>query len=422
MMISREKFNLINNWLLIVILSTIFFRAFSTILIFVYAIFNLVHYKYLSYDKKIIPFFLILAIPFLLEIGFLWNNLDSPNIFKPLEKVLSFFIFPLFIMLNYKGYKLYYITDYYRKISTFLIVILMIRFCIIAPGYVNKYINGIHLWEMGYVFTDSFGNHAPAVNMHIAFVVVLNLFFMLKNYPKIKLYNLVLLIASVISLFIINTRLSLGSCILCCLIVVISFAYRKYKVRSIYFIGVFTIVTSFTLVIAFISNPYMKEKYSKVTFANMDKIGKLDEVENPDEVLHNALVTRVSIWKSTIELGHNTLWTGVGSAKAKQELFKYFEKTNQKFLAKYDFPVHNQFLDYFLRFGIMGIVTLLVYFFILFKFSFTSNNIIGFCFVMNFFLSNLFDDFLIRFDGIVFSAIWFSLIVKFSLLKDFDEV
>ncbi|WP_312311643.1 O-antigen ligase family protein [Empedobacter brevis] len=298
----------------------------------------------------------------------------------------------------------------------------MIRFCIIAPGYVNKYINGIHLWEMGYVFTDSFGNHAPAVNMHIAFVVVLNLFFMLKNYPKIKLYNLVLLIASVISLFIINTRLSLGSCILCCLIVVISFAYRKYKVRSIYFIGVFTIVTSFTLVIAFISNPYMKEKYSKVTFANMDKIGKLDEVENPDEVLHNALVTRVSIWKSTIELGHNTLWTGVGSAKAKQELFKYFEKTNQKFLAKYDFPVHNQFLDYFLRFGIMGIVTLLVYFFILFKFSFTSNNIIGFCFVMNFFLSNLFDDFLIRFDGIVFSAIWFSLIVKFSLLKDFDEV
>ncbi|MFV0180998.1 O-antigen ligase family protein [Empedobacter stercoris] len=421
-MISKEKFNLINNWLLILILSTIFFRAFSTILIFVFGIFNILHYKYLTFNKKIIPFFLVLAVPFLLEIVFLWNNLDSPKIFKPLEKVLSFLIFPLFITLNYKGYKYYYIADWYRKVSTFLIVILMIRFCIISPEYVNKYINGIHLWEMGYVFANSFGNHAPAVNMNIAFVVVLNLFFMLKNYPKTKVYNLVLLMASIISLFIINTRLSLGSCILCCLIVVIWFAYRKYKIRSIYFIGVFTIVTSLILVIAFISNPYMKEKYSKVTFANMDKIGKLDEVENPDGVLHNALVTRVSIWKSTIELGNNSFFTGVGSANAKQALFNYFELTNQKFLSKYEFPVHNQFLDYFLRFGIIGFISLIFYFGYMLKLSLASKNIIGISFVLNFFLSNLFDDFLIRFDGILFSAIWFSLIVVFYLDRIQDEV
>jgi hypothetical protein len=48
------------------------------------------------------------------------------------------------------------------------------------------------------------------------------------------------------------------------------------------------------------NNPYMKEKYSTVTFAYMDKVGKLDEIENPEAKVFNLL--RVSIWKSAWEL------------------------------------------------------------------------------------------------------------------------
>ena len=417
MMISKEKFNQINNWLIILILSTIFFRSVSTALIFIFAGFNIINYSYLSFDKKNIKYYVIVAIPFLLEILFVWNDIGSAKLFKPIEKNLSFLIFPLFILLNYKAYNFYYIADKYRKITTILIILLLIRFAIISPDFVQKYMLGRELWEMGYVITNSFGNHAPTVNMQLAFIVLLNLYFLLKNSSKNTFLNTFLLLLSTFELIIINTRLSLGSLVVCSFIMVIGFAYKKYKEKSIYIIASFLIITSSILIIAFISNPYMKEKYSSVTFSNMDKIGKLDEVENPDGVLHNALVTRVTIWQSTIEVAKKNIITGYGSANAKNALFNYYKESNQKFLSKYEFPVHNQFLDYLLRFGIIGIIALLFYFIYIFRISIISKNIIGFVFTLNFLFSNLFDDYLILFGGIVFSSIWFCLIISSYLNK-----
>lgn len=416
MMISKEKFNQINNWLIILILSTIFFRSVSTALIFIFAGFNIINYSYLSF-KKNTKYYIIAAIPFLLEILFIWNDIDSTKLFKPIEKNLSFLIFPLFILSNYKAYNFYYIADKYRKITTILIIILLIRFALIFPDFVQKYILGRELWEMGYVITNSFGNHAPAVNMQLAFIVLLNLYFLLNNFSKNTFLNCILLLLSTFELVIVNTRLSLGSIIVCSFIMVITFAYKKYREKSIYIIIGFLIITSSILIIAFISNPYMKEKYSSVTFSNMDKIGKLDEVENPDGVLHNALVTRVTIWQSTIEVAKRNISTGYGSANAKNALFNYYKESNQKFLSKYEFPVHNQFLDYLLRFGVIGFVGLVFYFTYIFRISIISKNIIGFVFTLNFLFSNLFDDYLILFSGIVFSSIWFCLIMTYYLKK-----
>ena len=44
-----------------------------------------------------------------------------------------------------------------------------------------KYLKGIELWEMGYVFSKTIGIHAPALNMHLAFVSIINLYFLLKK-------------------------------------------------------------------------------------------------------------------------------------------------------------------------------------------------------------------------------------------------
>lgn len=418
MMISKEKFNQINNWLIILILSTIFFRSVSTALIFIFAGFNIINYSYLSFDKKNIKYYVIVAIPFLLEILFIWNDIGSAKLFKPIEKNLSFLIFPLFILSNYKAYNFYYIADKYRKITTILIIILLIRFAFIFPDFVQKYMLGRELWEMGYVITNSFGNHAPTVNMQLAFIVLLNLYFLLNNFSKNTFLNCILLLLSTFELVIVNTRLSLGSIVVCSFIMVIAFAYKKYREKSIYIIIGFLIITSSILVVSFISNPYMKEKYSSVTFSNMDKIGKLDEVENPDGVLHNALVTRVTIWQSTIEVTKKNIMIGYGSANAKNELFNYYKESNQKFLSKYEFPVHNQFLDYLLRFGITGFIALVFYFIYIFRISIISKNIVGFVFTLNFLFSNLFDDYLILFSGIVFSSIWFCLIMTYYFLNN----
>lgn len=416
MMNYLSRISKINQCILILIVSTILIRPISTVLIFVYIFVNLIAYKNIKLDKNIIKGSLFLMIPFILELLFFWNNTPIGKGFKGIEKVLSFLIFPLFICTNYKQYNFFKIVFYYRYIFTLLLFFVLLRFTILKPDFVLKYFNGIELWEMGYVIADSFGNHAPAVNMHVAFLIMANVYIFLYKKEN-KLISVFLLLSSVIILFIFNTRASLGTSIIGSIIIFSTFAYEKYKKRFVLFFGMFLLLTGVIVSIAFYSNPYMKEKYSNVTFANLDKIGKLDEVKNPEGVLHNALVTRITMWKSSIDLSKESLIIGFGSTNNKKALLNYYKKTDQQFLLKHQFPIHNQFLDYLLKFGILGFLGLIYFFIQNFRVAILSKNVLLIGFLINFLLSNLVDDFLIRFDGIVFSAIWLSLGYAYYLKK-----
>ncbi|MGV0922667.1 O-antigen ligase family protein [Empedobacter tilapiae] len=411
---KTDKFN---ECILIFISSTILIRPISTVLIFVFVIGNLINYKNLKLDKKIIKGFLFLMIPIFLEILFIWNNTPINKGFKGLEKVLSFFIFPFFICINYKKYNFFNVIYYYRYIFTLVLFFVLIRFAILKPDFVLKYFEGVELWEMGYVIADSFGSHAPSVNMHVAFLIMANIYILLYRKEK-RIISALLLVSSIIILFIFNTRASLGTSILGAIIIFSVYAYEQYKKRFLLVFTIFLLIVTTIVSVAFYSNPYMKEKYSKVTFANMDKIGKLDEVDNPEGVLHNALVTRITMWKSSIELSKEKLFIGFGSINDKQALLDYYKRTDQKFLLKHKFPVHNQFFDYLLKFGLLGFLGLIYFFIQNFKIAIFSKNILLFVFIINFLLSNLVDDFLISFDGIVFSAIWLSLGYAYYLKKN----
>jgi len=407
-MISQKKIYQLNDLLLILIASTILFSSISTIFMALFIILNIINLRNVIINKKVVLGAIFLMIPFLLELLFFWNNTPMVLGFKALEKVISFLVFPLFISINYKKIDFYKIADLYRYIFSIILIGVIVRFCILKPDFVIKYFNGIHLWEMGYVIANSFNNHAPAVNMHVAFLILVNIYFLFFG-KKNKIFTFILLIISVIILFIFNTRVSLGISILGSLIIFSVYGYNKFKNNFVYYFTGFIAIITLIITIAFISNPYMKEKYSKVTFSNMDKIGRLDEVENPDAVLHNALVTRVTMWKSSIDLSKERFFTGFGSRNNKQALLDYYERTDQKFLLKYKFPVHNQFLDYLLKFGILGFLALIYFFYKNFQIAIISKNVLFFVFIGNFLLSNLVDDFLIRFDGIVFCAFWCSL-------------
>ncbi|MNF79262.1 O-Antigen ligase [compost metagenome] len=147
----------------------------------------------------------------------------------------------------------------------------------------------------------------------------------------------------------------------------------------------------------------------------MDKVGKLDEIDHPEIKVFNSLVTRVSIWKSAWELSVQNLPFGVGAADGKSELNKYYAATNQQFLAKYEFPTHNQFLDFLLKFGILGPLVVILYIFTICYLGYDLKNGMILSFFLIFFTSNLTDDFLLRFDGIAFSGLWLSIFGSYWL-------
>ena len=259
--------------------------------------------------------------------------------------------------------------------------------------------------------------------MHLAFVCIICFYFTVFNFSEKrsliqKTLSIILFLFSFFFVLCVNTRMALFQSIVGFIIVFFYEVLKRYSIKKVLliFVSIVFFVTG-TLYIFIKENPYMKEKYSTITFANMDKVGKLDEIKDPQIVAFNSLVTRVSIWKSALELSIENLPFGVGSSDGRPELVNYYKKTNQKFLAKYEFPTHNQYIDFLLKFGLLGLVVVIFYITTIGYIGYKTKNTIIVFFFFLFLTSNLTDDFLIRFDGIAFSGFWFSVFGALWLQK-----
>lgn len=421
MNLSEKNFNKIFHVFLCLIAVAMIFRKPCSLLIILFAVFNLVFIRKLKFTKTSLILMACIASPILLELLFFWNNDSFTKGLKAIEKSTSLLLFPIFIIGNYQRINFLRITQIYSITTTILMSLLFIRFNVIYLELMNKYLNGIDLWEMGYQFADSIGIHAPALNMHLAFVSVCALFFVfysIKNEEKrsFKIIRLIVFLLSFFFVLFVNTRIALVNVLAGFAIVFFLEFKSKINVKKTAIISITTLILLGSVLFFFVQkNPYMKEKYSKTTFAYMDKVGKLDEIDHPEIKVFNSFVTRLSIWKSAWELSEKNLPFGVGASDGKPELVKYYKETNQHFLAKYEFPTHNQFLDFLLKFGILGPLVVVLYIFTIGYLGYSLKNAIILSFFMIFFTSNLTDDFLLRFDGIAFSGLWFSIFASYWL-------
>lgn len=415
MTISEKQFNNIFSFFLVAIACTLIFRKPCTWLIFAFSLLNILNFKKTKWSKKALVLAGIIASPFLLELVFFWNNDSLSQGIKSIEKTTALVLFPLFILGNYQRISFLKLLGYYVNTTTLVMIVFALRFVFVFPEYVTKYWHGVHLWEMGYVFANSIGIHAPALNMHLAFVSIAALYLLLQSWQMKKdksvvFFNFMVFACSFFFVLLVNTRMALFNVLAGYLFVVFSFFLAHFNLKKMMLYGLCIGGVIAGIFILFVQkNPYMKEKYSSVTFAYMDKVGKLDEIDHPEIKVFNALVTRVSIWKSAWELSLQHLPFGVGSSDGKPELVKYFKQTNQHFLAKYAFPTHNQFLDFLLKFGVLGPLVVLLYIGAIGYLGIDLKNAVVFSFFFLFFTSNLTDDFLLRFDGITFSGFWFSI-------------
>lgn len=398
-----------------ILASIMVFRKPGTTLILLFIAFNFIFYKRLEFNaKKILPISTI-AIPFILDLFFLWNNIEILEGYKHLEKRIVFIVFPLLIINQSFSLNVKKILKIYSVIFSTLLFILFIKFILTEHELVQKYLKGSHVWQMGYSFANSTSVHAPALNLHVAFLVVVNTYLLVNHLINHKCYNfnyrLFLFIGSVLMLLIINTRLAILSAFGGIFMVLfMEFFNKKISKRKIISIMAGTVVIFLIVLLGFIKVfPYMIKKYTNVTFAHMDKIGQLDEFENPEGEVFNSLVTRLSIWKTAWDRAQEDLLIGVGAADGKYELNRAYVDTNQNFLAKYEFPTHNQYLDFLLKFGILGLLGLLIFIFNSFWIGWKLKSSIVLFFSLLCFASNLTDDFFIRYDGITFFALWSSI-------------
>ncbi len=392
--------------------SILVFRKPATIAILLFVLINLVFYKHLNFGrKKWIPI-VIIAIPLLLDLLFLWNNDSLYEGIKNGEKHLSMLFFPLLIIGQSFVVSLRKVLRIYTILFTLILVFCFIYHVAVSFEQFEKYLNGVEVWRMGYQFALSMDLHAPALNMHIAYLVVCSFYLLLtefldKKRLKSLSYQFLLFLTALFLLLIVNTRLAVVNALLG--LVLISFweLFKKASPKKLIAIALTTFGIIAIFLFSFIKTfPYVIEKYTDVTFAHMDKVGKLDEIENPEAEVYSSLVTRVSIWKTTWDEALKRPLHGVGAADSRKVLTQAYIDTDQQFLAKYKFPIHNQYLDFLLKFGILGFIGVLLYIFHILWLGWKQKHSIVLFFFILFLTSNLTDDFLVRFDGITFSAFW----------------
>lgn len=427
-LILKFKNNLFLFFITIIAI-TLIFRKIATILILIFLIYSLIIYfiddkKSNIKTRKTLIYILIISIPFLLEVVFFLNNSNLVEGYKSLEKNLTTLFFPIVIILNYKLLKPKKILNLYSIFTIILLVIFLVLFIVFRNDYFNKYLQGIHLWQMGYEFSNFIGIHAPALNMYVSFISIVLLYnflneYLLNAFSKKSVCFVVLFLLSFLFLLIINTRIALLTFAINLVVLFVVFQ-MKLKLKIIIFSCSIFILTLFSIL--FVNKfPYIIEKYSTQITGNLDKIGKLDEIENPEINVYSSLVTRLSIWKSSYELGKKELLIGHGSSDAKKELIKYYGETNQKFLKKYELITHNQILNYFLKFGIIGVIGCLIYLLYPLYIYYESKNTIALFFFINFFISNITDDYLNKFDGLAYSALWYSILTYYVIKKKIYE-
>lgn len=409
------------NLFLLFIATTIIFRKPCTYLIISFIIYNIINYKKLIFLKTFLPYILIISSPLLIELFFFWNNENFNLGLKSLEKYLSLIVFSFFIIGNLNQINFYSLLKKYSTSTTLIILLFILSYCFEKEQFLMSYYYGMNMWQMGYNIADYIGIHAPALNMHLAFVSICNFYFYFYSKNKSqKISSFFIFLLSFMFVLIINTRTAfLVSVIGYITIIYFQLKNKKYFLNHLkpILISLFFVILSTFIFVK--NNNYMFEKYNNLIFENFDKIGKLDTIERPEVEVYSALVTRLTIWKTALDLIliKDNFFYGVGSSDSKPELFKYYKQTNQFFLYKYKFPIHNQYIDFTLKFGILGLICILFYIGLIAYLGVKLNNPIILAFFFIIFLSNLTDDFLIRFDGIVFSGFWISLFSAFYLQK-----
>lgn len=398
--------------------STIIFNEFSKFFLWGFgAIFLIFYSKIYIYRSKVIWAFII---PVVLHVLFFWNNESFIQSIKQLEKFTVFLVFPLIFIFQQRPINIRKILTYYSSIFSTILFLFFIYYLYINFIDFKGYVLGEDVWKMGYAFSNFLGTHAPRFNMHVSFLSFVNLYLVMntalgKNKDSSLFVRVACLASSLFVMLIINTRVAIAIFAVCAISYIgYIFFVKGFTVKKMFFISAILGIISTVFLFTF---PYTLEKFQKKTFNKMDMIGKLDQIDQPEEKIYNSLVTRLTVWSVVLDMSTKKPIKGYGYTNCYALLFQKYKDSNQQFLLKHKFKVHNQFLDYLLKFGYAGVLLLIIFFANKFYIAIKIRSTVFLYFCILFLAANLFDDLLRIYDGIAFSAFWTSVFIKSYLEK-----
>ena len=384
--------------LFIVAFSTPFLFFFNSISIFLLFLFSFFWFDKRKYSLKKMPFFLFVLFFILQIVGIFYCELPEKGVATVIKSVV-FLVFPIaFINLSNAITKHSVLVAIKGLIIGILLILISTHFLIIKD-VITKGFNVSSLFTN--YFREDFINmglvkvHAPYLGM----LVIMSLIFTyLIPFKKNKGLKWVVILYLMISLLQISTIMSLFILgIFFGYLLFKSFKYKKFKV-----IGLFVIIA-----IGFIYFSYKNQ----IDITNKDFF--LKRVET---IFKTGDETRKENWKSVISVIKDNFFLGIGTDGGLKQLQQHRNKQSEPYINKHN--AHNQFLENFLRYGILGIVVYLSILIFLIKEALRNKNNFFIWFLIVFIISSFTESLLQRQIGLVFFTFYSCLFLVFSLNKN----
>ncbi len=317
-----------------------------------------------------------------------------------LQKKLSLFIFPIILFftpkLDFKEIKII-------MLSFVISCLLTAIFCLLIAAY-HFFASHDSSFFFYHNFSGIVGMHATYLSMYYCFSIAVLLYFYSTEISSFNLRNKIIFYFSlfilIFSIILLAGRMQLLILVLGA-IAYFTFLFSKKSTmtKSIFkaiAIGVFILGITFLL-------PNNRERFKAAINYNGDY--SIDKKWGEGQM-------RYLMWASAFDLIKMSPITGVGTGDVQDELQKCYIKNQYATLTFWNntrFNAHNQFLETAIGLGVVGLVVLLISFFVSIINSLQNKKTLYFIFILIFTFSCLTESLLERQAGIVFYAFFNSL-------------
>jgi len=402
----REKL-LLFGWIVLSMSITGFLQGSSMIMAFLSIMFfidkNPIR-KFINQFKN--PYTYVFFLPFLLAITGMINTENTTVGWHYVEVSLSFIIFPFlstdFSRINIKSkWQTLFLAFVGGVLFTFLLCLIraLIRFPEMQSPYIFFYSN-----LSGFIMAP---NHLSNYVLLAIVLVAIEMLQRKQEILRIKSLPLLIFILIILSLFLILLSSKASLFILGLFGIYFLIYLGRHKILSwaaIAIIGLFTVSASLIII---------NQTILKVRITNMSIAMHPNRI---DYTVPESTVTRLSAIQASLDLISQNWYLGYGTGDVRDALTKYY-RSNQYIAAyKYGTNPHNQFLRSFLAWGISGIASLILLFWMLFKQAKTHKKAIIWLWTAMMLILFFFDDIISIHAGVVYFTM-FSALFTFAFDK-----
>ncbi len=352
----------------------------------------------------------IFMLPFFFSLLGMLNTSNSKDGWHFVEVSLSLFVFPL-ISLDFKRLK---DTHKWKKLYSGFVLGILITFAMSLAQSVEQYqithsfnaffYNRLSVWVMG-------ANH---MSNYVIFAVVIAAIELIRNKQeylpvKSRLLKGVVLLTLVIYTVLLSSKATL---LVLVFLMIFFFAYLiKTRMLNRKTIVVTLVLASLGFALA------LNTEVLKSRISNAKSIFEPQEVDYTSE---ESTVLRMSSLQSSLQLIKQNWLVGVGTGDVQDELIEYYGKNGYVSAHKLGTYPHNQYLRSFLMFGVLGLVSILLLFYVMYRQARKYHRMIAYlwCGMMVFLF--LTDDFLQFQTGVVYFSM-FSALFIFALKKNQED-